>query len=618
MIYSYSRFSNIKQEKGHSLERQAKNAQKVINQLQDEYGLELDAELDMTDKGLSGFKGDHKKKGAFGVFLRSVEEGIVKPGSILLIESLDRMSREQPYKAQSTLNDLIDADITIVSTVDEKVYNKETVAQDPLGTLILAVLEMVRAHKESLRKQEMSVDSILKQVNAHLNGQVADVSGSIPFWTSRKSAPAKVKGGFELNEHESTIRLIVDMYFKQKMGLRPISRELLNRNIKSPKGRNVWGVSTLSSILANPALCGRKVFKLRFLQDGKQVEHDYRLDSYFPKIMDENDFDAMQAIKKRKAGSGKGDKSSRGGLVYLLTDYGKKAVCAKCGRGIGSQPQKQKNHIRRRLHCFTHKETENCCRSIIQDQIEDAFLITVSRYIDYSLINEDLNQNEIILVSERLQQIEVEIDNIQELFIYQNDPKKRSNLGNRIRDLEAEKNNLDKQRKDIYHINLSQEELNKFVSTVNEARDYRNNEARTYVKDILIKSIKRLAVHMERKPLSDYGYPNLFDNELVNVIDVEFYSDVSISIFIGFESQEALFTKIPNDLVDPPFGGLNEQELQYWNDNGGGDLDNLVSILGDNVEEVGELSSKNQAWLNCDVAEVMVNAMLTMNKSKSQ
>lgn len=77
MIYSYSRFSNIEQEKGHSLERQAGKADKIIEEIKQEYGLEVNTDLVMTDKGLSAFHADHKKRGAFGVFLSLVENGIV-------------------------------------------------------------------------------------------------------------------------------------------------------------------------------------------------------------------------------------------------------------------------------------------------------------------------------------------------------------------------------------------------------------------------------------------------------------------------------------------------------------------------------------------------------------
>lgn len=605
MIYSYSRFSNIEQEKGHSLERQAKKAAKIIESVKKEYGLEVNTDLVMTDKGLSAFHAEHKKRGAFGVFLSLVENGIVKPGSVLIIESLDRMSREQPYKAQSTLNDLVDADITIITTMDKKVFNKETLSKDPLGTMIMSVLEMVRAHNESLVKQERSIDAIVEQITMHENGEVADVAGAIPFWISRKpkppNTPKKVKGGFRFNEHESTIRLIVDMYNNQRKGLRPISRELLERKIPSPKGGKTWGVSTISSVLANPSLCGRKIFKLRYLSDGKQIETEYLLESYFPAIMSEEDFDAMQAIKKRKAGSTRG----RGKWVYLLTNYGEKSRCAKCGASIGSQPAPQKDRIRRRLHCSKNKETGDCCDSIIQDYIEDAFLRSVSAHIDYNLINKNLDANAAILVSERLQNIEIEIDNLYEMMkVMKRDPKRSARAKQDINDLYDEKERLQQQEHDVAEFQISSEDIHEFVLKVNEARDFENLEARKFVKHILSQCISKIEVHMKPENLSQYGYENIYENALVNRVDVEFYSEKSLSIFVRVSDGELLFTKICDEFADSALGSYTEEELQIWNSEGEDALnEHIAARRGD------KLDIKEQAWLTSDVGNALVSAM---------
>nr|WP_259346500.1 recombinase family protein [Vibrio rotiferianus] len=546
-----------------------------------------------------------KKRGAFGAFLTLVEEGIVKPGSVLIIESLDRMSREQPYKAQSTLNDLINADITIITTMDKKVFNKETLAKDPLGTMLMAVLEMVRAHKESLVKQERSIDAIIEQITLHENGDVADVAGAIPFWISRKpkpkNTPKKIKGGFEFNEQESTIRLIVDLYSNQRKGLRPISRELLERKIPSPKGGKIWGVSTISAVLANPALCGRKVFKLRYLSDGKQIETDYHLDSYFPAIMSEEDFDAMQAIKKRKAGSTRG----RGKWVYMLTNYGEKSRCAKCGSSIGSQPAPQKDRIRRRLHCSKNKETGDCCDSIIQDYIEDAFLRSVSAHIDYNLINKNLDPNEAILVSERLQNIEIEIDNLYEMMkVMERDPKRAARARKDINELYDEKERLQKQERDVAEFQISSEDIHEFVLKVNKARDFEDLEARHFVKHILSQCISKIEVHMKPENLGYYGYENICQNALVNRVDVEFYSDKSLSIFVRVSDGELLFTKICDEFADSALGSFTEEELQIWNNQGEDELDKHIA------EKRGDkLDIKEQAWFTIDVGDAILSAM---------
>lgn len=622
-IYSYSRFSNIRQEKGRSLARQ----KKFIDEVSAKFNLKINKDLVMTDRGLSAFHGHHKTKGALGVFLAAVEKQLIKPGSVLIVESLDRLSREQPYIAQATLASLVNADIVVVTAADEKIYSKETMAKDPLGTMILSVLEMVRAHKESLRKTEASIDFLHGQIATHEEGGVSDLAGPLPFWISRKQRPhPKIKTGFELNEHEEIIRLIVDMHFKQGMGLRPISVELLNRGIKPPsqlkhspansrKPKNdVWGVSTLSHIVSNQALCGRYVVNLNYQKDGKKHVEDYVLESYYPAIMSEEEFDTFQAIKKRRYGSNKGDKSKRNGLVYLLTDYGNKSVCAKCGRSIGSQPQKQKHGIRRRLHCSKHKETANCCKSIIQDYIEDAFLISVARHIDYNLINTQVKPADIIRNSDRLEEIDLEMANVIDMRRTVKDEKIKLKLKFDYEALENEKEDLIKQKLEFKQFKIAPNDIKKFIRTVNDARDYNNNEARTFVKSILMQCIRKIEVHMEKKKLECYGYPNLFENAIVNVVDVEFYTDKKLSIFVSAETNTLLFSKISDEFADESLGSFTEEQLKAWNDVGFDNFQNLGE-RGTLVNE-NENSTEN-LWFASDLAEAFMNEIINQSEDES-
>jgi len=99
-VYSYLRFSDIRQKAGTSVERQEEYAAKYAR----ENGMELDTQLTLRDEGLSAYHQKHVKKGALGVFLKAIEDGRVPPGSVLIVESLDRLSRAEPMIAQAQLN----------------------------------------------------------------------------------------------------------------------------------------------------------------------------------------------------------------------------------------------------------------------------------------------------------------------------------------------------------------------------------------------------------------------------------------------------------------------------------------------------------------------------------
>ncbi|MDZ8759649.1 recombinase family protein [Escherichia coli] len=92
-VISYIRFSSEKQAKGDSLRRQSKMVTDWLKAHPEYY---LDQDLSFRDLGVSGFTGKHLK-GGLGDFLTAIEKGLVKAGDTLLIESLDRLSRQAAY-----------------------------------------------------------------------------------------------------------------------------------------------------------------------------------------------------------------------------------------------------------------------------------------------------------------------------------------------------------------------------------------------------------------------------------------------------------------------------------------------------------------------------------------
>ena len=89
LAFSYRRFSSTQQRDGSSLERQLEMAVDVCSSM----GWEL---VDLPpDAGLSAFKGLNKIKGALGTFLRKVKAGEIPKGSVLIIENMDRFSRNE-------------------------------------------------------------------------------------------------------------------------------------------------------------------------------------------------------------------------------------------------------------------------------------------------------------------------------------------------------------------------------------------------------------------------------------------------------------------------------------------------------------------------------------------
>ncbi|MEO8320021.1 MAG: recombinase family protein, partial [Bradyrhizobium sp.] len=95
--YSYLRMSTDLQLKGDSRRRQLE-ASKVYAEAE---GLDLADGAQLEDIGISAFKGDNARHGALGHFLSAVKAGSVPKGSYLIVESLDRLSREEILAAHT-------------------------------------------------------------------------------------------------------------------------------------------------------------------------------------------------------------------------------------------------------------------------------------------------------------------------------------------------------------------------------------------------------------------------------------------------------------------------------------------------------------------------------------
>src|SRR3954453_3798890 len=124
LAYSYVRFSSPEQAKGDSLRRQTELRDGWLTR----NAVRLDASLTLEDKGVSGFTGEHRgnpDRHALAAFVDLVKKGRITRGSYLIVESLDRLSREDILPALTLILDLIQSGIRIVQLLPvEMIYDE--------------------------------------------------------------------------------------------------------------------------------------------------------------------------------------------------------------------------------------------------------------------------------------------------------------------------------------------------------------------------------------------------------------------------------------------------------------------------------------------------------------
>ena len=150
VAYSYIRFSTPEQSRGDSLRRQTEAAQEWC----DRNDARLDASTTLHDLGKSAFKGAHRTnpdRNALAGFLKLVEDGKVPRGSYLILESLDRLTREHIRPALTLLLNLIEAGVRVVQLKPVEVVYDDDV--EPM-TLMMALMELSRGNSESRVKSE--------------------------------------------------------------------------------------------------------------------------------------------------------------------------------------------------------------------------------------------------------------------------------------------------------------------------------------------------------------------------------------------------------------------------------------------------------------------------------
>ena len=146
VAYSYVRFSTPEQRFGDSARRLLAEARKwaATN------GYQLDESL--VDDGVSAFRGRNLLgDGPLAQFARAVEEGRVEIPCVLVMESLDRFTRQNPWDALPAFQALLNAGVEIVTLIDNKRWSRELMRVNRMA-ILESIFVMIRAHEESETK----------------------------------------------------------------------------------------------------------------------------------------------------------------------------------------------------------------------------------------------------------------------------------------------------------------------------------------------------------------------------------------------------------------------------------------------------------------------------------
>lgn len=310
--YSYLRFSSPEQERGDSLRRQREMRDGWLKR---HPKVTLDTSLTLEDRGVSALRGKHRSdRHALGQFVQMVHTGRVAKGSFLLVENLDRLSREEVGEAVEFFLSIVNRGIRVVQLMPhEQVFAKPV----DLTRLILAVVELARAGSESAAKATRLTEKWAERKRLAAEGK-GIVTARCPAWLTVTDGKFEFKPGAR-----DTIRRIFAAS-RAGHGSRVIARDLMADRVPHFCG-GCWNHTYVREMLASRSPVGemqpyRKV-------DGKRVKDGPPVPGYFPQAVTDAEWHATQrALTTRrneadehKRGKGAG-RRGRDGWVRLFPD----------------------------------------------------------------------------------------------------------------------------------------------------------------------------------------------------------------------------------------------------------------------------------------------------------
>lgn len=364
----YARYSSAAQADGNSIERQVEGAVSAIK------GRGWSLEKVIKDEARSAFHGANRAKGsALFEFEEEAREG-KHEGKVLIVENLDRLSRQGVKAATSLIWQLNDAGVEVLTWHDEHLYSPES---DELINLMFGGLIASRAAEESRTKRKRANRYWEDRYAAIAEGDATPHRGIQPGWLDIKD------GRYAVNQHRvNVLNEIFDLYLSG-LGITRIVGILNERDepiweMNGKTNSGGWYLPYVHRLLTRRSVLG----------EYRKLNGELVSSHFYPQVVATDKFARVQAMLSKKRGTtnkGQGRKTAANLLSGIVQ-------CSKC-EGTAGFEDKGRNSVTRykaksgeikeyarkhyqRLRCDANRRKHQCSNSVIFDYqvIEKAVL----------------------------------------------------------------------------------------------------------------------------------------------------------------------------------------------------------------------------------------------------
>ena len=320
-VTAYYRFSDPSQGAGKSIQRQSEDCEAYAR----DHGWTITTIL--QDDGRSGFFGKNRGAGtALGDYEIEVGHGL-HHGSILLVERLDRLSRQGHRRTFDLIHNLTDNGVS-VATVDGGEFFEASVELD-MFQVIKILMKAELARDESLNKSKKGKrNHDIRRTVAQANKTA--VTMNVAPWI-------KVADDRTMTLDANRAALLLDIFNMADGGLgaQAISKELVRRKVplwtaRTKRPALIWQRTVIDKMLKNRAAIGE--FQPTRIIDGKRQPFGPPWQNHFPQAIPVDLFDRVNAGAKVRKDSARGQRDDKVSNLFSGIAY-----CSHCGSTLRYQ-----------------------------------------------------------------------------------------------------------------------------------------------------------------------------------------------------------------------------------------------------------------------------------------
>jgi len=308
--YAYVRYSRAIQATGDSENRQLT----ALELFETTTGTKI-VEI-VYDKGKSAFRGDNARSGNFKEMLDRMQSGAIRRGDFLVVESIDRITRQRVLDGVELLQGILKKGINIYTTVDKKTYSYNDPSRDFENLLMISLIAK-RSNEESETKSGRLLSAWKARKARAENGEVIIKKGkSIPYGLRVEDGKLVIH-----KEEQEEIKTLFELLLK--FGINTAIAKINETSLKK------WNNGTLSKIIKHKTVIGcMATHRIEYTADGKSKKIlTGFIENYYPNLIEPSLFyKAVDVLKSRKQKNWSGRRTEQDFNIFKHCIF-----CEKCG-----------------------------------------------------------------------------------------------------------------------------------------------------------------------------------------------------------------------------------------------------------------------------------------------